>query len=107
MLPPLSRTHVPATNDPDELSRVVGRMETSVARGVAPVLKRPDMDDTYIHVTLASLTTTVINHKLGRVPQEWQVLSQKGASTIYEVARDSKTLTLYSTGGIDCTVRVW
>jgi hypothetical protein len=58
-------------------------------------------------VALATLTTTVVNHKLGRVLQGWTITAINGPSTIYETARTTTNITFYSSGTVSVDLRVW
>lgn len=52
--------------------------------------------------------TTVINHKLGRIPQGWFLSAPKGAAAVYQAAQQpNPTLTLTVVSNAAITTDLW
>lgn len=49
--------------------------------------------------------TTAVDHKLGRMPNGWFLVSPQGAATVYQTAVNNLTLTLSSNAAI--TTALW
>ncbi len=93
--------------DPAGLPRQLNALVGALKSFFKPLERNASLDNVYLKdVVLLTLANTVVNHKLGRAPQEWVITRINGASTIYEVASDAKTITFYSSGTVTVSLRV-
>ena len=96
------RIHVP---DPD-LNRVQERLQDTLM----PVMDASILDGLLITgQDLASGTTSIISHKLGRPIKGWIVVGKNAAQHVYDVqsSNDNPEKFLYLTAGGAVTVDLW
>ena len=96
------RIHVP---DPD-LNRVQERLQDALM----PVMDSSILDGILITgQDLASGTTSIISHKLGRPIKGWVVVGKNAAQHVYDVqsSNDNPDKFLYLTAGGTVTVDLW
>jgi hypothetical protein len=106
-LPAQKTTYIPAESDQTSLARLLNAALGDLKQFLDRLRSNTSLDNIRLSgVVLASLTTTTINHKLGRIPQEWWITRITGPSTIYEAGRTATTITLYSSGAVTVDLRV-
>ena len=94
-----------STND-STLNRIQERVEDALV----PVLSSSILDGKIINdVDLASGSTTIVSHGLGRVLSGWIVVSKNAAQHVYDVqsSNNNKDRFLHLTAGGTVTVSLW
>jgi hypothetical protein len=72
------------------------------------LLGEPIVSTNFLENVALATGQTVINHKLGRVPQGWFIVDINGAATIYRSAPFNElTLTLTSSGTVTVKIGVF
>lgn len=83
-------------------------MQTSWASAINPVLSSPLNNGLLLKGVPLATGVTVINHKLGRLLQGWQICDVNGAATIYRsAAKNDLTLTLTSSAAVTVDIFVF
>jgi hypothetical protein len=83
-------------------------MQTSWANQINPVLANLLIQGQLLQNQQLIDGTTVINHKLGRTPLGWFLVSPQAAATVYQAAQQPNpnlTLTLVSSAAV--TTSIW
>lgn len=86
------------------------KFQENVRSSVDSIVACPIIDGVLLEkVELKSATTTYINHKLGRKPQGWLIVRQRGNSIIWDLQDNNKnkTSTLALACSADVIVDVW
>lgn len=72
------------------------------------LLKNPSLDNVLLKGISLGVGATVINHKLGRIPQGWRIVDIDGAATVYRSAAfNNLTLTLTSDAAVTVSLEVF
>lgn len=83
-------------------------MQTSWAQQIDPVLANLLVQGQLLSNVSLINGTTAINHKLGRIPLGWFLVSPLGAATVYQAAyQPNPTLTLTLTSNAAITTSIW
>lgn len=73
-----------------------------------PLLKNPMSSGVYVKDVALANGVTVINHKLGRLPQGWILIDIQGVATVYRSAAfNDLTLTLTSSAAVTASLYVF
>lgn len=78
-------------------------MQSQWSTELNPLLKNPSLQNVVLKSVELANGTTVVNHKLGRLPQGWRIVDIDGAAQIYR-SQDFNTLTLTLTSDAAVTV---
>lgn len=88
-------------------SRELTMLQTQWKAQLDPLLSTPFMPSILKNISLNS-GSTVINHKLGKLPQGWFIVDIDGAVTIYRSKPfTSTTLTLNSSAAVIVSIAVY
>lgn len=82
------------------------RFQDSVINTFQPLLNSEIVFGVILKGELLGTTATRVEHKLGREPIGWLIITKDKASDIYSTARDSRTLSLTASVA-DTTVDIW
>lgn len=83
-------------------------MQNAWAGILNPMLRNPSLQANLLTGIDLSNGATVINHKLGRMPQGWRIVDIDGAATIYRsAALNDLTLTLTSDAAVTVSIEVF
>lgn len=86
--------------------RDLSKVQDAVAGPLRDVVTNKIINGTLVtDVALASATTTILNHKLGKTPQGYIVVKKSAAATIYDTEFTATTMTLHSSAAV--TVSLW
>ena len=84
-------------------------MMQDVKKFVQPLEDNPLLDGRLIEdIEFVGITTTTINHGLGRKPIGWIIVDKAGAGNIFRgVVMTDKLLTLANSIAVTCIISVW
>lgn len=91
----------------------LARQGNALSERIASYLRRLTDNAALDYVETSSIlltggVDTVVNHKLGRMPQAWQIIDINAAATVFRnAAFDPLTLTLRASAICTVKLRVW
>lgn len=89
-------------------NRVFQLMQSQWGQILNQFTNNPSLQSQLLKNISLSSGTTIINHKLGRIPQGWRIVDIDGAATIYRSAAfNSLTLSLHSSAAVNITLEVF
>ena len=83
------------------------RAKDELAKAGADVSRLPDVRGVMLTVTIASLGSTRVAHKLGVVPSGYRMHHADAANLVYETSRSARHLTLANPLATSITFDVW
>jgi hypothetical protein len=95
--------------DRPELEMHLRKTKEAIEDGGRRLEAIPFLDGIWIQdISLPAVSSTVVNHKLGRIPRGWIMTRVQGGARIpTETARDSTTITIYNAASFAMTVDFW
>lgn len=83
-------------------------LQSQWATEIDPVITNPSNQAILLKNINLNNGVTVVNHKLGRLPQGWRIVDITGAATIYRSAAfNNLTLTLTSNAAVTIALEVF
>jgi hypothetical protein len=80
-------------------------VQDNLIGSIEQLIKQQILDGVLLESVAIGTTPTTVSHKLSRIPQGYIVVSKNGPGDIYDLQRDSKTITLQSTVAV--TTKIW
>jgi hypothetical protein len=81
------------------------RFQEYVQATLGPLLQSPLLDGVLISGVALTTAPLEIDHKLGRQPQGWILVSPDAEETVWQVSVDKRTLVLQASGSL--TSNLW
>ncbi len=88
-------------------SEEANRIQDAVTDALLPFTASPLNGHVLVYNISLSTAPTAIAHKLGNQFQGWLVASKDAAEDIFEISRNSKTVTLQATGTVTINLLVF
>lgn len=85
----------------------VARLQDNVAEFTRPLVASPLTDALLLGPVTVGTTPTEIAHKLGRSMKSWILAAPLANAQVWEVARNSKTITLQASSNVVCSLVVF
>jgi hypothetical protein len=83
------------------------RLQSNVENAISKLIRHPLMDYRLERSVALASGANVIEHKLGRTPIGYLVVSQSNASTIYDSSMDDKFLNLVTSGAVTVSLLIF
>jgi hypothetical protein len=83
----------------------VQTVQDNMVEALINIIEQQILDGVTLESVAVATTPTPVEHKLGRVPVGYVIISKSGPGDVYDIGRDSNLITLQST--VDVTTKLW
>lgn len=82
-------------------------LQTKWASILNPIVDAPLSQSVQLDGVVLTAGNNLINHRLGRQPQGWEIVDTTAAATIYRTSWDNLTLALNSSANTTVSIRIY